>query len=99
MTIKQTKLLFISTGLGTGGAEQILSTLSGQLASRNYSIVVISLLDAGFHGPDLERKGIQVITLDVPRNKDCFHQLIALIKGALTLLSEIKRVQPDLIHT
>lgn len=61
------RVLFLTTGLMTGGAEQMLWKLLSRLHGRAIEAVVVSLLDRGQIAAPIESLGIEVHTLDVNR--------------------------------
>jgi len=74
-----------------GGAERMLLKLLSASARSRFDPLVISLLDQGVVGPDIESLGIPVVTLDLARPA-----------GWLSSLSELRkpmrRFNPHLIQ-
>jgi glycosyltransferase involved in cell wall biosynthesis len=83
------KLMFCITGLGSGGAEMMLTNLCGQLDRRKFSPVVVSLIDGGKHIAKLEDMGIAVQTLGMKPGKPSLSALWRLWQCA-------RRERPDL---
>lgn len=73
------KIVHIITGLGSGGAENMLYKLLKQSNTSKYYHEVISLLDYGVYGPKIEELGIKVHVLNL--NK--FNLLSNLIKARI----------------
>lgn len=61
------KVGFISTGLETGGAETALLRLLPSMRRLGIESTVVSLGSLGMVGPKLQRAGISVAALDLPR--------------------------------
>jgi glycosyltransferase involved in cell wall biosynthesis len=61
------RLLFVTTGLATGGAERMLVKLLWALNSRECECCVVSLLDSGTQGPVIRDLGVPVHELHVNR--------------------------------
>src|SRR6266481_3187266 len=85
------RLLFITTDLGTGGAERMLANLLWALAPRGCECCVVSLLDSGTQGSVIEDLGVPVYELNVNR-----------ITGLLSAVWRLQRIthsfQPDVIQ-
>ena len=84
------KVLHIITGLDDGGAEGVLTRLC--LHSSRARHVVISLMDAGKHGPLLTRSGIAVHCLGMNPGMPSISRLFRLVRL-------IHAEQPDVIQT
>ncbi len=85
------KILFITTGLNTGGAEIALLKIVSGLKVSNH-IEVISLRGKGDIGPKLEDLGIKVTALSLSKNPISFFKLLKLHKM-------IKAFNPDIVQT
>jgi len=85
------QILLIASGLGTGGAELQFCQLALRLASRGWSISVVSCQEGGAYRGYLERNGIRVIGCPVGR--------IAAPAQLVRLWLAIRRVRPDLVYT
>ena len=83
------KLMFCITGLGSGGAEMMLTNLCGQLDRRKFAPIVVSLIDGGKHITALEGMGIPVHTLGMKPGKPSLSALWRLWQCA-------RRERPDL---
>lgn len=57
------RLLWITTSLGTGGAEMMLYKLIAGLDRQRYAVQVVALLDLGAIGPRLQALGVPVVAL------------------------------------
>ncbi|MCX7098537.1 MAG: glycosyltransferase [Methylococcales bacterium] len=86
------RILFITTGLGTGGAEMMLLKVLTHLDRQRFEPLVISLTGPGALAPAIEALGIPVQAINL-RGKfsdiPTFFRLIRLIKA----------FQPDVVHT
>jgi glycosyltransferase involved in cell wall biosynthesis len=85
------RLLFVTTDLGTGGAERMLANLLWVLAPRGCECCVVSLLDSGTQGSVIEDLRVPVYELNVNR-----------ITGLLSAVRGLQRItrsfQPDVIQ-
>lgn len=85
------KILHIITGLKTGGAERSLyNLLKGGLAKK-FENHVISLMDVGILGPQIQELGIKVDTLMMSRG-------VPSVSSIIHLKKLINKYQPDLIQ-
>jgi glycosyltransferase involved in cell wall biosynthesis len=85
------RLLFVTTGLGTGGAERMLVKLLWALKSRGCECSVVSLLDSGTQGPVIREFGVTIHELHVNRAWG--------LVSAVWRLQEIARsFKPDVIQ-
>jgi glycosyltransferase involved in cell wall biosynthesis len=85
------RLLFVTTDLGTGGAERMLTKLLWALAPRGCECSVVSLLDSGTQGSVIEDLGVAVHELHVNRPE-----------GLLSAIWHLRRLtrsfKPDVIQ-
>ena len=86
-----TKILYITTGLSTGGAEMMLYNLLAKFDRRKFDPIVISLMDKGRFGEAIEKLNIPVYTLGMNAG-------IPTIQTTKKLLQTINKIQPDLIQ-
>ncbi len=88
-----TKIAHIIIGLNLGGAELMLKRLV-ILSNQNESFehIVISLTDLGVIGPELQKAGITVYSLDIKSASSLPVQLYQLRKL-------LKKAQPDVVQT
>ncbi|MDJ0571369.1 MAG: glycosyltransferase [Pleurocapsa sp. MO_192.B19] len=86
-----TKILFITTGLSTGGAEMMLYKLLSGIDRTKFEPVVLSLMDKGSFGNQIAAWDIPVYTLDLDPGKPKFSKLIRLINIA-------RKEKPDIIQ-
>lgn len=66
-------ILFVTTTLGTGGAEQMLLKILQRLDRRQFAPMVVSLLDGGTVGRRIEELGVPVVCLRMDR----WHRIVA----------------------
>lgn len=85
------KILFISTGLGTGGAEIMLYQLLSRINRTKFQPVVLSLMGRDTYGKFIEALDIPVHTLEIDPGKLPLDKI-----GKLTKI--INQQQPDLIQ-
>lgn len=86
------RILHIITGLGHGGAPQILTALTRALSREaGYQHEVLSLLDFAQFDHDFESIGIPLYTLNMRRG-------VPSLQALLRLRRTIKRAEPDVIH-
>ncbi|MGB7379998.1 MAG: glycosyltransferase [Rivularia sp. (in: cyanobacteria)] len=85
------KIVYCTTGLNTGGAEMMLSQLLSRINRKRFSPTVISLLDRGTFGEQIEAEGIPVYTLNMKQG-------IPTPANIWTLIKIIRQIKPDLIQ-
>ncbi len=73
-------ILWITTGLGSGGAEMMLTQLIQNLPLHRHT--VLSLTSGGKHIPALQAAGATVLSLDMPAGKPTPRALLRLLKIA-----------------
>lgn len=86
------RVLYIITGLATGGAETMLLKLLERLDRERYAPMVISLTTMGDIGPRIAALGIPVQALGMTSG-------LPSPSGFLRLLRVVKRFKPDIVHT
>lgn len=86
------RVLYIITGLATGGAETMLLKLLERLDREHYTPMVISLTTTGDIGPRIVALGIPVQALDMASG-------LPSPFGFLRLLRKIRQFKPDIVHT
>ena len=84
------KVIHVIAGLNDGGAEAVLYRLCVQ--DKSHTHVVISLMDEGKYGPLLEKIGITVICLSMPRGK-------VTLSGLIKLWQLLRQIKPDALQT
>ncbi len=82
------KVLWITTGLGSGGAEMMLSQIIRGLPELQH--IVISLTGGGKHADALREAGISVHSLDMPSGKPTLGSLWRLFKV-------VRQTKPDVL--
>jgi glycosyltransferase involved in cell wall biosynthesis len=85
------KILYIITGLTTGGAEMMLYKVLSRLDREKFAPTVISLIDRGVFAERFEALGIPVHTIGLKQG-------IPTPGGLWRLIKLIDRLQPDLIQ-
>src|SRR5690554_5341050 len=75
---RRIRILFITTGLNTGGAEKMLLRLLKHMDTNRFQPCVVSLLDKGTVGPEIEALGVPVVALSIKHN--FFRALWSLIR-------------------
>lgn len=85
------RVAFLSTGLGTGGAEMALLRLLPAFRVRGIDAMVVSLRSQGTIGPRLQAEGIPVAALDLPG-------IVAAASAWTRLLGCLRSFSPTLLH-
>lgn len=85
------RVAFVSTGLGTGGAEMALLRLLPALRVRGIDAMVASLRSQGTIGPRLRAEGIPVAALDLPG-------IVAAASAWRRLLGCLRSFSPTIVH-
>jgi glycosyltransferase involved in cell wall biosynthesis len=86
------KILHLITDLETGGAEMMLLKLVQGMNKSEFQNVVVSMMDGGTLGPELEKTGVPVYCLSMKRGG------ISPVY-VLRLLRIIRQEKPDIIQT
>jgi glycosyltransferase involved in cell wall biosynthesis len=86
------KIIYVVTGLATGGAEIMLYHLLCQINRDRFTPIVISLMDRGTLGDRIEALDIPVHTLNMTSTA------LSLPLAALQLIQITRQIQPDLIQ-
>ena len=86
------RVLYIITGLATGGAETMLLKLLERLDRERFAPMVISLTTTGDIGPRIAALGIPVQALGMTSG-------LPSPLGFLRLLRQVRRLRPDIVHT
>ncbi|MFN0078881.1 MAG: glycosyltransferase [Prosthecobacter sp.] len=81
-------IMWLTTGLGSGGAEMMLVQLI--LGLPNLQHIVISLTGGGKHADALRNAGIQIHSLDLPAGKPTLRSMWRLFKI-------VRRTKPDVL--
>jgi len=88
------KILQLITGLGQGGAEQVVFDLARGLDSSRYTISVCSILDItgpqGLYAARLRDAGVDVVSLGLTRKWQ--------LRRAMALQGVIDDLQPEILH-
>jgi glycosyltransferase involved in cell wall biosynthesis len=85
-------IVHLITGLETGGAERMLSRLVRRTDRHRMRSVVVSITDAGHLGLSLAKAGIEVISLEMRRDKPDPY-------GLLRLARIVRGLHPDILQT
>lgn len=85
------RLLFVTSGLGTGGAERMLVKLLATFDRARYECLVVSLLDTGTQGAPIREMGVAVLELHIDR-------LGGFFAAGWRLLLVARRFRPDVIQ-
>jgi glycosyltransferase involved in cell wall biosynthesis len=83
-------IVHIITGLNNGGAEAVLYRLVTNDSMHKH--LIISLMDMGKYGPMLQKKGIDVLCLNIPKGK-------LTVSGVIKLWKALREHKPDVVQT
>ena len=86
----KSKLLFVTTALGSGGAEMMLTQLITHLDRTRFKPQVISLTDGGKHVSTLQEAGVPVHSLGMTAGRPSLRSLMKLRQLA-------QQISPDLL--
>ena len=89
--MKRIYIIYIITGLSTGGAEMMLYKLLSYINRQRFEPIVVSLMDKGTLGTPIEALGIPVYTINIKRG-------IPTMLSFLRLVRAVSQIQPDLIQ-
>lgn len=84
-------ILFVSTGLGQGGAEAQLTRLAVRLKQRGWTVRVVSMLPPSAYTEVLSAAGVSISSLNMRRK-------IPDPRAVLRLAQIIREVRPALVH-
>ncbi len=84
-------IVYIITGLQTGGAENMLYKLLSGMNREIFSPVVISLIDRGTVGDRIESLGVPIHTIEMNPG-------VPTLAQAWKLIQIVRQIQPDLIQ-
>ena len=85
------KILFLTTGLSSGGAEMMLYKLLCGMNRQRFEPVVISLMNRGTLGDRIESLGVPVHSLGMKAG-------VPTLLAPWQLIGKIRQIQPDLIQ-
>ena len=88
---KNVVVLYIVTGLYTGGAEMMLYKLLSRINRERFNPVVLSLMDRGTFGDRLEEKGIPVYTIGMKPG-------MPTPAATWQLVAQVRQINPDLVQ-
>lgn len=89
---QRVKLVFVITGLATGGAEMMLLKLLERLDRTRFSPLVISLTTTGEIGPCIAALGIPVEAVGMNKG-------LAGVLAFPRLVARLRGIKPDVVHT
>jgi glycosyltransferase involved in cell wall biosynthesis len=89
---KKFTVLFITTGLNTGGAEMMLYNLVSAIDRTKFSSVIISLIPVGDIGKKLSNLDIKVHSLHLNPGK------LPSFSALLKLIRLVRKIKPAIIH-
>ena len=90
-TNNKIKILFVTTGLETGGAEVMLYNLLSKINRNYFEPTVISLMGRGIYGELIEQLDIPVRCVGMTAGKFTISAVFRIVKS-------IEQIQPDLIQ-
>ncbi len=85
------KIVYVSTGIGTGGAQIMLYHLLSRINRERFSPVVISLMDHGIIGDRIAALDIPIYTIGMKQGKPT-------LASIWRLVHTIREINPDLIQ-
>jgi glycosyltransferase involved in cell wall biosynthesis len=86
------RVLFLSTSMGMGGADQQLLSAAGEMLARGHEVFVVSLTPLGPMGLEARSLGIPTESLDMARG-------IPDPRGLLRLARLVRAWKPDVLHS
>lgn len=92
MIHRRSRVLHIINGLHTGGAEMMLYKLLSEMDRERFEAHVVTLIDGGEVRNKVEKLGIKVHSLSIPRTSPD-------LASAGRLIRCLRQIQPDLIQT
>jgi glycosyltransferase involved in cell wall biosynthesis len=86
------RVLFLSTSMGMGGADQQLLSAAQQLRVQGYAVLVVSLTPLGPMGLQARSLGIPIESLEMRRG-------VPDPRGLLRLIRLVRQWKPDVLHS
>jgi glycosyltransferase involved in cell wall biosynthesis len=86
------RVLFLSTSMGMGGADQQLLCAARELHSRGHEVFIVSLTPLGPMGLEARGFGIPTVSLEMPRG-------IPDPRGLARLVRIVREWRPDVVHS
>ena len=86
------RVMFLSTTMGMGGADQQLLTIVGGLRARGHEVMIVSLTPLGPMGLEARQQGIPTETLGMRRG-------VADPRGLVRLARLVRTWRPDVLHS
>jgi glycosyltransferase involved in cell wall biosynthesis len=86
------RILFLSTSMGMGGADQQILMLARAMRARGHEVRIVALAPLGPMGQEAQREGIEVESLELERN-------FGAIPRVLRLVRIIRAWRPDVLHS
>jgi glycosyltransferase involved in cell wall biosynthesis len=86
------RILFLSTSMGMGGADQQLLSAARELRARGHDIAIVSLTPLGPMGLEARSAGLPTESLEMPRG-------VPDPRGLLRLVRFTRRWRPDVVHS
>lgn len=86
------RILFLSTSMGMGGADQQILMLARSMRARGHEVRIVALAPLGPMGQEAQREGIEVESLELERNLGAFPRVLRLVRI-------IRAWRPDVLHS
>jgi len=86
------RILFLSTSMGMGGADQQLLSAARELRARGHDIMIVSLTALGAMGIEAQAEGFRAESLGMARG-------VPDPRGLLRLVRLVRAWRPDVIHS
>ncbi|HFK4479980.1 TPA: glycosyltransferase [Citrobacter sedlakii] len=83
--------MFLTTGLGVGGAERQICDLSDELAASGYSIIILYLTGEAVYRPADGK--VKLIKINMEKS------ILGFLKGYFYTRKVIQRLKPDILHS
>lgn len=84
------KVLFIITGLGMGGAENVVTSLADALAERNHEVTLVYLTGEAIVLP--KNPAIKIIAINM-------HSAAGFLNAYVKVRRIVKEIRPDIVHS
>ena len=86
------RILYVTTGLKSGGAERVVCRLADNYSSRGYAVAIISLIGCFEVTP--QNKNIDICSLDIRKNS-----IGSMLNGLYKALKYIIKFRADVVHS
>jgi len=86
------RILYVTTGLKSGGAERVVCKLADNYFSKGHTVAILTLISG--YQVEPENQNIEIYCLDIRKNS-----ISSMIKGLFKAVTCMKRFRADIVHS